>query len=163
MLSILALAAAAMGGGDNPAIKNYPGGWDLYKNDNNCALMRSYDKDTMLHVAYYAGKPSVRVTVLDPALKSVTDGAKMGYKLVFLKDKELDNGWGTVNATGMVLKDGTHGFSFGTTGATFLDDMGKNDLFGLLDGENVVESLKLDQVSPALDGLRQCAATVASK
>lgn len=163
ILSVFAMAAAMVGGADGGALKEYPGGWSLYKNDNNCALMRSYDKDTVLHVAYYAGKGSTRVSVLDPALKSVTNDAKLSYKLVFLKDKNLDTGWGTINATGMVLSDGSHGFSFGTTGSTFLDDMGKNDLFGLMDGETVIESLKLDQVSTPLDGLKQCAATVAVK
>lgn len=162
ILSVIAMAAAMMGGADGSSIKDYPGGWSLYKNDDNCALMRSYDKDTVLHVAYYAGKDSTRVSVLDPALSTVTDGGKLAYKLVFLKDKALDEGWGTINASGMVLKDGSHGFSFGTKGSTFLDDMGKNDLFGLMDGDKVVESLKLDQAGSPLEGLKACAATVAA-
>lgn len=163
ILSVFAMAAAMMGGADSGALKEYPGGWSLYKNNDNCALMRSYDKSTVLHIAYYAGKGSTRVSVLDPNLTTITNGAKLSYKLVFLKDKTLDEGWGTVNASGMVLSDGSHGFSFGTNGATFLDDMGKNDLFGLMEGDKVIESLKLDQVGGPIDGLKQCAASATGK
>lgn len=163
-LSALALASAAFAGGGyaNPAIKTYDGGWALYKNDDNCALMRDYDANTTLHVSYYGTKNNVRITMIDPALKDVVDNAKYKFQLLFLKGDNLDKGWGTVNVDGVVLSSGDKGYGFTTNGQTFLDDMGKNDLFGLMDGDKVIESLKLDKVGPALEGLKACAAAVSA-
>lgn len=157
MLSLVALLSLAMAGmpADGP-VKKYDGGWDLYKNDDNCALLRSYAGDTILRVAYYPKEDTARVSVIDGALKGVVDGGDYRFQLYFVNGDKIDKGWGTVKVKGIKFTDLGSGYKFAVSGKTFLSDMGKNRLLGLMDGDKVIESLKLDTISDALVGLEAC-------
>ncbi|MBS0478870.1 MAG: hypothetical protein JSR79_06175 [Proteobacteria bacterium] len=159
MLSWVALLGLAMGtmpaGSDGP-VKKYDGGWDLYKNDDNCALLRSYAGDTILRIAYYPKEDTARVSVVDGQLKGVVDGGSYKFQLYFVNGDAIDKGWGTVNFKGIKFPDLGSGYKFAVSGKTFLADMGKNRLMGIMDGDTVVESLKLDSLSDALVGLEAC-------
>jgi hypothetical protein len=157
MLSLAAALSMAMGAmpADGP-IKKYDGGWDLYKNSDNCALLRSYAGDTTFRVAYYPKEDTARVSVIDGALTGVTDGGDYQFQLYFLNGDAIDKGWGTIKVKGIRFPDLGSGYKFSVSGKTFLADMGKNKLLGIMDGGKVVESLKLDMLSDALVGLEAC-------
>ena len=157
MIGLVALLGVAMGAmpADGP-VKKYAGGWDLYKNDDNCALLRSYAGDTTFRVAYFPKEDTARVSVIDGALKGVIDGGDYQFQLYFLNGDAIDKGWGTIKLKGIKFTDLGSGYKFAVSGKTFLADMGKNKLLGLMDGDKVVESLKLDSLSEALVGLEAC-------
>jgi len=161
MLSLVALLAMGMGAmpADGP-IKKYDGGWDLYENEDNCALLRSYAGDTILRIAYYPKEDTARVSVIDGQLTNVVDGAAYKFQLYFVNGDTIDKGWGTVNFKGIKFPDLGSGYKFAVSGKTFLADMGKNRLLGIMDGDKVVESLKLDALSDALVGLEACSLSV---
>lgn len=156
ILGLVALLGAAVGMPADGPVKKYPGGWDLYKNDDNCALLRSYAGDTILRVAYYPKEDTVRASVVDGQLKGVVDGGDYKFQLYFLNGDQIDKGWGTVKFKGIRFPDLGSGYKFVVAGKTFLADMGKNRLMGIMDGDSVVESLKLDSLSEALVGLEAC-------
>lgn len=160
MIGVIALLGALGGVADDGAYKSYDGGWDLYKNDDHCALLRTYAGSTILRIAYYPKEDSVRVAVLDPDLKDVTDGADYKFQLYFLNGDAIDKGWGTVNLKGVKYDGVGSGYRFLVSGKTFLADLGKNKILGLMDGDKVVESLKLDGQATPLDGLRLCSLAV---
>lgn len=157
MLSLVAALGVALAGvpADGP-VKKYDGGWDLYKNDDNCALLRSYAGDTILRVAYYPKEDTARVSVVDGALKGVVDGGDYTFQLYFVNGDVIDKGWGTVRFKGIKLDGLGYGYKFAVSGKTFLADMGKNRLLGIMDGDKVVESLKLDLAAGPLVGLEAC-------
>lgn len=157
MIGWVALLGLAMGAmpADGP-VKKYSGGWDLYKNDDNCALLRSYAGDTTLRIAYFPKEDTARVAIVDGALKGVVDGGDYKFQLYFLNGDAIDKGWGTIKLKGVKYPDLGSGYKFAVSGKTFLADMGKNKLMGIMDGDTVVESLKLDSLSEALVGLEAC-------
>ena len=159
MIGLVAMLGIAMGAmpvdSDGP-VKKYDGGWDLYKNSDNCALLRSYAGDTILRVAYYPKEDTARVSVIDGQLKGIEDGASYKFQLYFVNGDTIDKGWGTVNFKGVKFSGLGSGYKFAVSGKTFLADMGKNRLMGIMDGDDVVESLKLDSISDALVGLEAC-------
>ena len=157
IVGLVALLGVAMGAmpADGP-VKKYGGGWDLYKNDDNCALLRSYAGDTTFRIAYYPKEDTARVSVIDGALKGVVDGGDYRFQLYFVNGDAIDKGWGTVKLKGIKFPDLGSGYKFAVSGKTFLADMGKNKLLGIMDGDKVVESLKLDSLSDALVGLEAC-------
>jgi hypothetical protein len=156
LLSLVALLGAAVAmPGDGP-VKKYDGGWDLYKNDDNCALVRNYAGDTFLRVAYYPKEDTVRASVIDGQLRGVVDGGDYQFQLYFVNGDDIDKGWGTVKFKGVKLPDLGSGYKFVVSGKTFLADMKKNQLMGIMKGDDVVESLKLDSLGDALVGLEAC-------
>ena len=156
LVALLSMAMGAMPVDSDGPVKKYDGGWDLYKNDDNCALLRSYAGDTILRIAYYPKEDTARVSVIDGALKGVVDGGDYRFQLYFVNGDAIDKGWGTVKVKGVKLPNIGLGYKFAVSGKTFLADMGKNRLLGIMDGDDVVESLKLDSLSDALVGLEAC-------
>ncbi len=86
----------------------------------------------------------------------MVDGGDYKFQLYFLNGDAIDKGWGTIKLKGVKYPDLGSGYKFAVSGKTFLADMGKNKLMGIMDGDTVVESLKLDSLSEALVGLEAC-------
>lgn len=160
LIGLAAMLGAAMGVADDNAIKDYPGGWSLYRNSDNCALLRTYAGDTIFRLSYFTKEDTARVAVVDKALSNVTDGGDYEFSLYFVNGDTIDKGWGKVKLKGVVLPSLGSGYKFSVSGKTFLADMGKNKLLGIMDGDKVVESLKLDQLYEPLIGLEACALAV---
>ncbi|MES2095386.1 MAG: hypothetical protein V4459_01365 [Pseudomonadota bacterium] len=161
LIGLVAMLGAAMGVADDNAIKEYPGGWSLYRNSDNCALLRTYAGDTILRVSYFAKEDTARVAIVDKALSGVRDGGDYQFSLLFVNGDTIDKGWGQIKLKGVTLPDLGSGYKFSVAGKTFMADLAKNKLFGLMDGDKVIESLKLDQVETPLIGLEACALAVA--
>ena len=157
MIGLIAMLGVLGGVADDGPYKTYDGGWNLYRNDDNCALLRTYGSDTILRIAYFPKEDSVRVAVVDPELKNVVDGGDYKFQLYFLNGDAIDKGWGTVSLKGVKLEGLGPGYRFLVSGKAFLADLGKNKILGLMDGDDVIESLKLDSQTAPLDGLQSCA------
>ena len=119
-------------------------------------MLRSYAGDTTFRVAYYPKEDTARVSVIDRALRGVVDGGDYQFQLYFLNGDAVDKGWGTIKLKGIKFEDLGSGYKFAVSGKTFLDDMRKNKLIGIMDGDKVIESLKLDTLADALVGLEAC-------
>ncbi|MDB5696861.1 MAG: hypothetical protein JWN21_2404 [Sphingomonas bacterium] len=134
-------------------------GWTLFKNEDDCALVRSYEGDTLLRVAYTDGLNDGYVTIADPAFKSIEQGKEYKLKLIFVNGKRLDDGWGEVTGHGF-RKDDLTGVSFKLSGDTLLNDIASNALLGIFRDDVVVASLRLDGSAAATTELKACAREV---
>lgn len=156
MFFVLASIAAMIGFED---VQHLPRNWNVYKNEDNCALMRTYEGDAMLRISYSSGSETVWLTISDPAFKSIESKKKYPLKIIFLNGEKSDFGWGTVDATG-IQAEGLSGFTFKLTAAPILADIRANAVLGVMREDRVVASLKLDGSDLGIEALKVCALRV---
>lgn len=134
------------------------GQWSIIKNDNNCAMMASFESGSQIWIGFDSGHNVTRVSVANPKFQAITDNAAYDLQVAFITNGVLDEGWGTVHARGMVLDSRTKAFIFSTQGSEILNDFAKGTTFGVWRGEVLVTSLALDGAAVAVSELRRCAA-----
>ena len=80
------------------------GGWSVFRNSDDCNLIASFDRNTDLYISYTVGTNNVTVLINDPAFKSVKDDQKYPVSIYFKKNGRLDDGWGDMDAVGLVTE-----------------------------------------------------------
>jgi hypothetical protein len=161
-LITLALAAACFCFSNNASAKNIFSidGWKLYENENTCSAIASYQSETKFSVFYDFTLNRATVFITDKKLKSVKENDKFDLKLVFIRNKTLDDGWGTVTVNGTMIGEEPTLY-FQLSGGEFIDDLASSDTMALLRDDIVVESLGLDGSKLIVDKLRECSIRVA--
>jgi hypothetical protein len=133
--------------------------WTIYKNDDNCAMVGSYERDKMIWIGHYYGRSRTRLVIEDPAFRSAEDGKEYKLQLYFVRGAYLDDGWGQVTAYGQAT-DKHKSIAFNLKGDEALDDIARSDTLALMNDDVVVSSLSLKGSAVAIPKLRQCALQV---
>jgi hypothetical protein len=136
-------------------------GWTVFKQEDGCSVMFTYQRDTTLFVSYTLGNNTSFLAVLDPAFKSVKEDEKYPVEILFIKGRTLDDGWGKQTMRGLSL-DGMPGIGVNLVGRTLLSDLKSSDNIVLTrnEGDIIVESLTLKGSAAAVAKLEQCSAQV---
>ena len=136
-------------------------GWSVFKSSDNCNLLAEFEKNTNLFISYVVGTNTVNVIIDDPAFKSVKDDQKYPVSIYFRKKGRIDDGWGDMDARGVVTENIT-AIKLTFDARDFLDDFKASDTFLIMRDESkvVVESFSLKQSAAAIAKLEQCSQEV---
>ena len=135
--------------------------WSVFKNSEYCNLVAAFDRNTTLYVSYTVGTNNVTVVIDDPAFKSVNNDQKYPVSIYFGKKGRFDDGWGDMDALGLVTENLT-AIMLKFEARDFLNDFKANDTFGIMRDESkvVVESFNLTDSAAAVAKLEQCSQEV---
>jgi hypothetical protein len=126
--------------------------------DGTCSMTGSYDRDTIFFIEYNDRIERSTFSFSDPAYKSLKKGDKRELRLVFVTPSgTLDDGWGNTDYFVGKLDDGTPILTATYKGREMLVDLMKNKSIGLFYNDDVVESLNLAGITPAVRMLEACA------
>jgi hypothetical protein len=136
-------------------------GWSIFKNSDDCSLVGSFDRSTSLYIAYTVGTNNVTVIIDDPAFKSVKDDQKYPVSIYLKKKGRLDDGWGDMDAVGLVTEN-MSAITLSFQARDFLDDFKASDTFAIMRDESkvVVENFDLKDSAAAIAKLEQCSVEV---
>lgn len=135
--------------------------WIISKKPDFCNMIAPYEGGAKLYVNYTVGTSNVTVVVIDPAFKSVKDGETYPVRVYFSKKGHMDDGWGDMEAAGLV-KDNLTAIQLNFEALAFLKDFKVNDTFAITrdDDHVVVGSFDLANSAAAATKLEQCAREV---
>lgn len=155
---VLTLAASPAYAQDNPAWKEV-GAWSIYKNAGNCRALTIFNS-VVLSIAHYKGENRTTMMILDDkSFAAAKQGASFDGTLVFVKGEELVTDFSNLAAQGVQLESGTKGVYFSADGDKLLTTFGQSNIVGMLKGDEVVVSLKIEVPSAMVSELRKCSAT----
>ncbi|MBD3729580.1 MAG: hypothetical protein IE933_07730 [Sphingomonadales bacterium] len=127
--------------------------WTVFKNPDNCRMIGTFENDSAIAASYSPGDDTTLLMVTAPKIPAKDEDVT--YKLYFLTGKQLDDSWGEITAQNFSM-DGSGAMRAAFTGDALLKDIGSSDYIALYRGDELVISLRLQEVPPALASLREC-------
>jgi hypothetical protein len=139
------------------------GNWTVFTNleKDDCSMTVGIEGGGRLSLHWFPRSKRASVFYTKPAFKSISEDKEYEVELVFLKGKQLDDGWGSVKADGYVSgdEDGS-GFLLSLRGDAILDDFATSDTIAFFYKGEVVGSLGLESSAKGIAEIRKCHAAV---
>lgn len=132
-------------------------GWAVYREEQGCSLVISYDSDVALYLSYIVGNNSSYLAVRNPAYKSIKVDQEYPVELLFYKGDRADDGWGELKMYGLQVDEEP---AIGTllNADEILADFKRNTALVLTrnNGAVVVESLDIKGSKSMVAKLERC-------
>lgn len=154
-LSLMLFSGVAHAQNNGPVQEVGP--WGIYKNADHCRALAIF-QESVVSIAYY--KSANRTTMMfldDKAFASAQNGQPVDAKLVFVKNDDLDTSYLGTAITGVQLENGKKGGYLASPGDGLLTTFGQSSIVGLLQGEEVLISIKIEVPTQMVAALRKCA------
>ena len=133
------------------------GDWSIYKNADHCRAISTFQK-VLVSVAYYKADNRTTMMILDDTIfASAQNRAKFDAIVVFVKGEDIVTDFVDLPITGVQLENGTKGVFVQSPGDSFLTTFSQSSIVGLLKGQDVVVSIKIEMPSAMIAAVRKCA------
>jgi len=132
----------------------------MFENSGNCRAIADFDGDVVVAVSFDVTKDQAILFVESPEFADAEAGQIYEYKLHFVTGEALNSDWGTVTMQGLSQGD-VHGMLGSLDGDAFITDFEASDYLALMEGEDVIVSVRIEGQKQMVPALRECAARVA--
>jgi hypothetical protein len=158
LLGAFLAALLAVSTSRNEPITVYPGEWRLYRYPHTCSLVRRYENNMLLGLFYDRSDRDIEVVIRDPALRV---GIGEGYMIdIHLEGyRERPDLGGKAEASVDQDDEGTKRIRFGADMIILAQAQESARLRLYYEGAEIGR-FDLDRISPAIDGLKSCIATL---
>ena len=130
------------------------GAWEITRNEGDCSLAVTFDRGSRLSVFYNHSADMVRIHMSDLALKHFKPDTDESFELIFTRDTVIDTA--RLQTMRVSPREGYPSVHYASNGTSVLDELARNDKFGVFFDDEYLFSASLSGSGKAIILLREC-------